>query len=327
MGCNIGHLFKTHELHFQDMQLSRFAVDGTNIIFKYLTKIRNNGEMLKDGYGRPTSHLFGMLYFIINLLERHVIPIVIFDGPPLEAKRPLSTRKIQRLVNAWKWHYKYAQKGDLVGGSHLFKDNFFTFNYILIETMEFLKTMGIPTCRAPADAEAQCARLVKEGKASHVLSQDHDALLFGSKKVIRNFNFKNNTMEYNDLDETLNRWNITLRQLVDVALLVGTDFNPGIKGIGPVKGLKIIQKHGSIENYLETNDIKLKWNPSEVRNIFLNPITRNFQPLFHHPNPNAVKQFIGNRIGKNRLNKALERLKKAVKNLKIVQTSVNHFLS
>ncbi|MHA1145800.1 MAG: hypothetical protein ACTSRW_13755 [Candidatus Helarchaeota archaeon] len=326
MGCNLEPLLNIHERDFDDIARSRIAVDGTNLIFKYLTKIRKQDRMLKDKEGRPVSHLFGIFYFIINSLENHVQPIMVFDGMPIREKRVTPSWKIERLVNTWKWHYFYTTKENVKKGRELFKDLSFTFNYIIVETIELLKTMGIAVCRAPSDAEAQCARLVIEKKARATLSQDHDSLLFGSHYMIREFNFNTNTFKYYGLKETLKRHEITQEQLIDIALLIGTDFNPGIKGIGPKKGLKAIQTHGTIENFLAAKRLEIEWNPARIRNYFLHPITMKFTPLFHHPNLNAVAHFIGKRFSKSRLENGLKRLRKAAKNFHVVQTSISRFV-
>src|SRR5207249_10230945 len=47
------------------------------------------------------------------------------------------------------------------------------------------------------------------------------------------------------LDATLASLGLTREQLVDMGLLIGTDFNEGVKGIGPKKALALIKKHGS----------------------------------------------------------------------------------
>ena len=64
--------------------------------------------------------------------------------------------------------------------------------------------------------------------------------------MLKNFKLSKNqtkTLEVITLEETLNNLNITREQLIDIALLVGTDFNEGVYGIGAKRGLKLIQKY------------------------------------------------------------------------------------
>ena len=73
-----------------------------------------------------------------------------------------------------------------------------------------------------------------------------------------------------NLKDALSSLNITREQLVDVAILVGTDFNEGIKGIGPKKGLKLIQKLRNLEAVFAEKEITVE-NYQDVRDIFLSP--------------------------------------------------------
>ena len=77
------------------------------------------------------------------------------------------------------------------------------------------------------------------------------------------------TPEIIDIDLSLSNLEITREQLVDVSILMGTDFNPGINGIGPKKGLKLIKECGNAEEALVKigKDID---NLDEIRNLFLN---------------------------------------------------------
>ena len=46
---------------------------------------------------------------------------------------------------------------------------------------------------------------------------------------------------------------ISYEQLVDLGIMIGTDFHEGIKGIGPKTGLKLIKKHGTMEEIAKKN--------------------------------------------------------------------------
>jgi flap endonuclease-1 len=55
--------------------------------------------------------------------------------------------------------------------------------------------------------------------------------------------------------------------------LVGTDFNKGIKGVGPKTALKLIKKHEKIENLPSEYLSKTSSHFEKVREIYLNPET------------------------------------------------------
>jgi len=83
-----------------------------------------------------------------------------------------------------------------------------------------------------------------------VLSDDYDSILFGSPTTLRNFTGQNN-MEIMDLSQTVIDAELSYDQLVDAAILTGTDYNDGVHGIGPVTATKKLKEHGDIFEYLQ----------------------------------------------------------------------------
>ena len=71
------------------------------------------------------------------------------------------------------------------------------------------------------------------------------------------------------LADTLAKHKITHEQLVDMGIMIGTDFHPGIKGIGPKTGLKLIREHGTIEAIAEIKGFDLPERLEEIRSLFL----------------------------------------------------------
>ncbi|MBO3800353.1 MAG: flap structure-specific endonuclease, partial [Candidatus Brockarchaeota archaeon] len=153
------------------------------------------------------------------------------------------------------------------------------------DTKKLLSAMGLPFVEAPSDAEAQAAFIVQKGDAYAVAGRDYDTLLYGSPRLVRNLAIRSTEFlpskgyskvlrpELIEAEEALGRLGITREQLVDIAILVGTDFNEGVKGIGPKKALQLIKKYGKIENILG-NVLKPPDNYEEVRRIFMHPEVR-----------------------------------------------------
>jgi flap endonuclease-1 len=71
------------------------------------------------------------------------------------------------------------------------------------------------------------------------------------------------------LREFLEKHGMAREQLVDLAILVGADFDQGVKGIGPKKALKLIRVHGGLENVPDEVRMRLVGNYEEVRRVFL----------------------------------------------------------
>ena len=72
-------------------------------------------------------------------------------------------------------------------------------------------------------------------------------------------------------------------QLIDVAILMGTDFNSGIDGVGPKRGLKLVQEFGKAEGALEKLGKEIK-NLEEIRSLFLEHPFVEFTPEWKTPN-------------------------------------------
>jgi len=70
------------------------------------------------------------------------------------------------------------------------------------------------------------------------------------------------------LDEVLSENELTRAQLIDLAIMIGTDFHPGIRGIGPKTGMKLIKAHGTIEAICEAKEKDVPERLDEIRAIF-----------------------------------------------------------
>ncbi len=114
------------------------------------------------------------------------------------------------------------------------------------------------------------------------------------------------------LSEVLSSNGITREQLIDVGILLGTDFNPdGFPGIGPVTALKFIKKHSKIEEIPELKG-KVSFDPNEIREIFLHPQVSTKQVDFEKsaPDRDALSHFLVDEhdFSKERIETALQRL-------------------
>ncbi|HVQ00837.1 MAG TPA: flap structure-specific endonuclease, partial [Candidatus Thermoplasmatota archaeon] len=135
--------------------------------------------------------------------------------------------------------------------------------------------------------------------------QDFDCLLFGTPFLVRNLTSSERRKlpgktayttvhpELIRLQPGLKSLEITREQLVDIAILIGTDFNGGIKGFGPKKSLQLIKKAGSLENALEAIPGAREQLPERdiemIRKIFLDPeITKEYSIQWSRPDPARV---------------------------------------
>jgi flap endonuclease-1 len=306
MGVDLGDLFTKEQCAFEDFSDRVVVLDGYNILHQFLSSIRQrDGTPLKDSQGRITSHLSGLLYRTANLVAAKIRPVYVFDGVP----HPLKARTIQhrreRKEQAERDWKEALEKGDLEKAKSKAQQTSRVTSEIIKQSKELLEALGIPYVQAPSEGEAQASYMVKKGDAYAVGSQDFDCLLFGAPVLVRNLtssekrklpNKQAYTTVHPDcirLEPGLQKLGISREQLVDIAILIGTDFNDGIKGYGPKKSLKLLQEKGSLENALDTLfDSELKLSSDEiaaVRTIFLNPtIIQDYSFQWSKPDSSTV---------------------------------------
>ncbi|MEK6850667.1 MAG: flap endonuclease-1 [Nanoarchaeota archaeon] len=283
MGLQIGDIVSRKEVKFEDLKGKIIAVDAFNALYQFLTSIRQpDGTPLMDSKGRTTSHLSGLFYRNIALLSEGIKLIYVFDGEYHSLKG--KTHEIrQEAKDAAKEKYESAVEEKDIEAMGKYARGFVKLSAEMIsESKELLQAMGIAVVQAPGEGEMQCAEIVKSGQAYAVGSQDYDALAVGGKRLIQNLTLsrKRKTAsgfiyiapEMIEYEKVLNDLAIDADQLICLAILVGTDFNPGgIKGIGPKKALALVrQKKYPVQIFKEVEE-RLDFNWQDVFEIFKKP--------------------------------------------------------
>ena len=168
------------------------------------------------------------------------------------------------------------------------------------------------------EAEGAAAVRCANGEVGAVASQDWDTLLYGAPVMIRNLT-SHGTRKFGRvlqaekvvLADTLAKHKITHEQLVDMGIMIGTDFHPGIKGIGPKTGLKLIREYGTIEAIAEIKGFDLPERLEEIRSLFLDhPTTGEPLPQSVHAVEEDLRDFLQKERGfsEGRVQRALDRL-------------------
>ncbi len=307
MGVQLGDVVPKEKTELEKLRGKVVAIDAMNALYQFLSIIRQrDGEPLKDSRGRITSHLSGLFYRTANLVEMGVRPIYVFDGePPRLKSRTLETRRTVR-AEADKAYKAALKAGDMAEARKQAQRATRLTGEMTDESTTLLKRMGVAWVQAPSEGEAQAARLVQRGDAWAAASQDFDSLLFGAPILIRNVAITGRRKlpgkdvyvevvpEVMELQKLLDGLGIDRQQLVAIGILVGTDYNIGIKGIGPKKALKLVKEHGSIEKITQT-ELKGEFevDPLEIEKIFLKPkVTDKYKLKWDEPNPDGIKEFL-----------------------------------
>jgi flap endonuclease-1 len=286
------------------------AVDGNGELYQFLALIRlRDGTPLRDSTGRTTSHLSGLFYRTTRLIADHGLKLVfVFDGtPPPRKAREVARRRAGRQRYEQE-HAAALARGDLAEAYSKATMTSRLTREMIAEARELLRLMGVPTVQAPSEGEAQAAHMAAAcPQVWASASKDYDSLLFGTPRLVRFLTisgreflpsqgtFRPIVPETIELERLLREWQISREQLVDLAILVGTDFNVGIKGIGPKKALKLVQQHGRIED-MPTEIRDALDDPAsidDVRRIFLDPdVTDTFEINQAQPDPDNIVRFL-----------------------------------
>jgi|ETNmetMinimDraft_35_1059890.scaffolds.fasta_scaffold08690_3 flap endonuclease-1 len=284
MGINLRTLLEPETITLEELSGKIIALDAYNMIYQFLASIRmKDGRPLTDDNENVVSHLMGLLSRTSNLLKTGIKPVFVFDGVPHPLKESTITYRIMRKKEAMEEWKKALSAGDMERARSKAQQTSHFTHEMVRETKHVIELMGIPLVQAPSDGEAQASLMTAKGEVDATGSQDFDSLLFGSTTLIRNItmsgrrkmpgkhHYKTVNIEKIRLPELLKTHEITHEQLVDMAILIGTDFNEGIKGIGPKKSLKLIKKHGKLEEIMVETGYEIE-HFQEIRNIFLNPM-------------------------------------------------------
>jgi len=316
------------------------AIDAYNALYQFLTNIRQrDGTPLMDSMGRVTSHLNGLLYRTVNLIEYGIKPVYIFDGKPPELKKIELMKRMRIREEAYRKYEEALARGDLEAARIYAQQASKLTQDMVEEAKKLLDFMGIPWVQAPSEGEAQAAYMVIKGDAWATASQDYDSLLYGTTRLIRNLTItgrrklprRNIYIEIKPelilLKELLSALGITREQLVDIAILLGTDYNPGgAKGIGPKRALKLIREYRTLEKIVGiVKFVDLSVDPLEIKRLFLNPeVTSNYTVKWREPDVDKVIDLLCGEhdFSEERVRAALGRAVKAFKELS-VQTSLD----
>jgi len=252
-----------------------------------------------------TSHLSGLFFRTTRLIAEHGLrPVFVFDGtPPARKAATLDKRRaIRRRYEAE--HAAALSRGDLAEAYSKATMTSRLSREMVAEARELLRLLGIPTVQAPAEGEAQAAHMARRGDVWAAASKDYDTLLFGAPRLVRFLTisgkeflpsrgtFRPIVPEVIELAHQLDRWRITRDQLIDVAILIGTDFNDGVRGIGPKKGLGLVQTYGRIEAMPQ--DVRdAVGDVDEVRRIYLEPeVGDAYTMQFDEPDRDGIIDFL-----------------------------------
>ena len=325
MGVLLTPIVVRHPTTLEALHGRTIAIDGNLELYQFLSIMRTrDGTPLQDSRGRITSHLNGLVFRTTRLIVDYDIrPVFVFDGPPPELKWP-EIRKRREVREKSQREYRAAiASGDTATAWSKAVMTARLTRPMVEEAKTLLGLLGVPWIQAPSEGEAQAAFLTQRGDVWAAGSKDYDSLLFGAPRMVRFLAVGSTEFlpsqgrsrsvppEVLDLEENLEHLGLTREQLIDVAILVGTDFNEGVKGIGPKTAVKRIREWKSLDHAPAEVSAALPAEIEAIRGFFTNPpVSTESVPAPRSPDERALFRFLceEREFSHDRVEKAVQRL-------------------
>ncbi len=285
MGVNLTPIIEKRVVTLEDLRGRSFAVDGFVVLHQFLALIRGrDGQPLTDANGRTTSHLVGLAFRTTRLIADYGMSLVfVFDGTPPQLKRA-EVEKRREIRERFEEEYRVAvAAGDYKAAMSKAVMTGRLTGEGIADAKRLLDLLGIPWVQAPSEGEAQAAYMAVRGDVWASNSQDYDSLLFGAPRLVRYITIQGEEWlpskgrarklqpEIIELEQFLDALKLTRAQLIDLGILVGTDFNKGIRGIGPKTALKLLRRYGHIEDLPPEIRDSVTPDVDAIRELYLNP--------------------------------------------------------
>jgi len=269
--ADLRSLAAIEEVPFAELAGGVVAVDAHNWLYRYLTTtVRFTASAAYTHEGEEVANLIGIVQGLPKFFENDITPVFVFDGGVTELKSDeVSERRQQReryedqLETAREEGASAAEISTLESRTQRLTDT------IQTTSRELLALLDVPVVEAPAEGEAQASYMARKGAVDYVGSEDYDTLLFGAPRTLRQLTSKGNP-ELMELEATLERNDVTWEQLIDAAILMGTDFNEGVDGVGPKTAIKLVREHGDLWGALEAREAYIE-GADLVRGLFREP--------------------------------------------------------
>jgi flap endonuclease-1 len=257
MGVKLGELIKGIQWTQPDLSNKTMAIDASYTTMVFLNrKYGNNAGIPVDKTMRAISHLYGIMYRTINLLESGLLPVFCFDGIPDEMKRLSTKNKYNDFERTKERYNQEIIKGNKSSAKTIALGKEFLWMNSIREIRTLIHAMGIPYIDSPSEAEAQCAHLVKIGVCDYCNSSDFDVILYGSPNLLKIQTIKRrkiNAIQYNS-QEVYAQLGLNRFQVIDLSILIGNDYFPGVKSIGIKTGIELLKKYTNLEKIIKFNE-------------------------------------------------------------------------
>lgn len=258
-----------------DYKNKTLAIDADLMIHKLILAVRLKGYDIKNE-DVTITHIHALLLKIIGFKKYNINPIFVFDGTAPELKTEIIKER-KHIQDRLQQKYSSAKTKKDKKKYYYAKSIILSREYS--DCITILKLFNFTIIEALEEADAQISYLLVHGYADNAVSDDLDLLIFGCSNLLKNFSISDKKyIQEIDLDVLKNTINFNQKQIIDIGILLGCDYCPHIKSIGPSTAYKIIKKYKSIDNLIsdvesehKTQFKKYKKKYQSAQQYFLNP--------------------------------------------------------
>ena len=313
--ADLRELAVIEEVPLNSLSGSVVAVDAHNWLYRYLTTTVKwtNEDVYTTDNGTEVANLVGVVQGLPKFFEHDLTPVFVFDGAVTDRKADEVERRREQREQYEEDLEEARERGDAIAVARLESRTQRLTDTIIETTRELLSLLDVPIVDAPAEGEAQCAHMARRGTVDYAGTEDYDALLFGAPLTLRQLTSKGDP-ELMDFEATLAERDLTWEQLVDAAILCGTDFNEGISGIGPKTAVSLLYEHGDLWGVLDARGEHIE-GADRLQNLFLDPPVADVSPETDvQPDVEAARQFVVDtwQVDADEVSRGFERIKDAM---------------
>jgi flap endonuclease-1 len=322
--ADIRDIAAIESITFDDIAGATVAVDAHNWLYRYLTIVvqYTDESVYTTTDGTEVANLVGAIKGLPKFFEHDLSPVFVFDGGVTDLKADEVERRREAKADAEARREEALERGDGLEAARLEARTQRLTDTILETTRELLDLLDVPVIDAPAEGEAQAAHMARRGDVDLVGTEDYDALLFGAPETVRKLTTSDDP-ELMDFEDTLATHDLTWEQLVDVAILCGTDFNEGVHGVGPATAIDAVHEHGDLWGVLEAREATIE-RADSVRSLFLDPDVTDEYEITETADPDvdAARAFVSEEWGipEDAVDRAFERIEDS-----LVQTGLDRW--
>jgi flap endonuclease-1 len=323
--ADLRQLAVLEEVPFEELEGDTVAVDAHNWLYKYLTTTVKwtSDDAYTTAEGTEVANLIGVVQGLPKFFEHDLTPVFVFDGAVTDHKEAEIEQRREERQKREEQLEAAREEGDAIEVARLEAHTQRLTDTIQRTTRELFDRLDVPYIEAPAEGEAQAAYMSRTGAVDYCGTEDYDALLLGAPLTLRQLTSKGNP-EVMDFEATLEAHDVTWEQLVDIAILCGTDFNEGVSGIGPKTALKEVKERGDVWGVLEARGASIDKDVDIIRELFLNPTVTDdyeFDPEMD-PDLEAAREYVVEEWGvaADEVERGFERIEESV-----VQTGLDNW--